>query len=240
MALIEEWEKTGQKLFRYRGQLPVLFLLAELIFLYFHPYRGTPWFFYRSLGYLLVTLLGFLIRIQTIAHAGEHTSGRNREKQVADELNTGGWYSMVRHPLYLGNFLMWLGGVLFTENAWFIIFFILIYWLYYERIMFTEESFLRKKFGDKYLKWSEKTPAFLPRFRNFRKSDYPFNTRRVLRSEYHILLEVPGWFLALDIVRQYNITGSFAPHPFWVWFFTVSALLWIVFRIRFKLFRNKH
>ncbi len=238
MALIEEWEKTGQKLFRYRGQLPVIFLVIELLFLYFHPYREDPWFFYRSLGYLLVSLSGFLVRIQTIAHAGEHTSGRNREKQVADSLNTSGWYSMVRHPLYLGNFLMWLGLVLFTENAWFIIFFCLIYWLYYERIMFTEEAFLRKKFGEKYLKWSENTPPFLPRFRNFRKADTPFNTRRVLRAEYHILLEIPGGFLIMNIVRNYNIYDVFRPDRFWVWLFAGCALLWIIFRIRFKLFKK--
>ena len=239
MALIEEWERTGQKLFRYRGQIPVIFLVTELLFLFFHPAREDPFFFYRSLGYLAVSLLGFLIRIQTIAHAHERTSGRNREEQVADALNTSGWYSMVRHPLYLGNFLMWLGLVLFTENAWFIIFFGLLYWIYYERIMFTEEAFLRKKFGEAYLQWSEKVPAFLPRFRNFRKADTPFNTRRVLRAEYHILLEIPGGFLLLDIVRQYNLTGTFDPHPFWVWLFAASALLWVAFRIRFKLFRKK-
>ncbi|NLL27934.1 MAG: DUF1295 domain-containing protein [Bacteroidales bacterium] len=36
-------------------------------------------------------------------------SGKNTEKQIADFLNTKGMYSIVRHPLYLGDFLMWLG-----------------------------------------------------------------------------------------------------------------------------------
>ncbi len=239
MALIEEWERRGQQLFRWRGQLPVLFLVTELLFLWLAPVKDDPLFFWRSLGYLFVSLVGFLVRIQTVGHAYERTSGRNREEQVADALNTSGWYSMVRHPLYLGNFLMWLGLVLFTENVWFILFFILLYWLYYERIMFAEEAFLRKKFGERYLEWSERTPAFLPRFRNYRKADTPFNTRRVLRAEYHILLEIPGGFLLLDIVRQYNLTGMFSPHPFWVWLFSGCALLWVIFRVRFKLFRRR-
>jgi len=238
MALIEEWEKTGQKLFRYRGQIPVLFLLIELAYLYFHPYREDSAFFYRSLGYFLVTLFGFLIRIQSIGHAGERSSGRNRKQQVAEVLNTSGWYSMVRHPLYLGNFLMWLGLALYTESAWFILIFCLVYWLYYERIMFTEESFLRKKFGQQYLKWAENTPPFLPRFKNYRKPEHPFQAFRVLKSEYHILLEVPGLFLVLDIVRNYNIYNAFHPDMFWVWLFGVCALLWVIFRIRFKMFRK--
>ena len=212
MALIEEWEKTGQKLFRYRGQIPVLFLLIELAYLYFHPYREDSAFFYRSLGYFLVTLFGFLIRIQSIGHAGERSSGRNRKQQVAEVLNTSGWYSMVRHPLYLGNFLMWLGLALYTESAWFILIFCLVYWLYYERIM--------------------------PRFKNYRKPEHPFQAFRVLKSEYHILLEVPGLFLVLDIVRNYNIYNAFHPDMFWVWLFGVCALLWVIFRIRFKMFRK--
>jgi len=238
MALIEEWEQTGQKLFRYRGQIPVLFLLIELVFLYFHPYRDDPAFYYRSLAYFLVTLLGFLIRIQSIGHAGERSSGRNRKQQVAEELNTSGWYSMVRHPLYLGNFLMWLGLGLYTESVWFILIFCLVYWLYYERIMFTEESFLRKKFGAQYLKWAENTPAFLPRFKNHRNPEHPFQTLRVLKSEYHMLLEVPGLFLVLDIVRNYNIYNAFHPDMLWVWLFAACALLWVILRIRFKMFRK--
>ncbi|MGB8874133.1 MAG: hypothetical protein WCC75_12145, partial [Desulfobaccales bacterium] len=37
------------------------------------------------------------------------TSGRNTQGQVAETLNTTGIYSLVRNPLYLGNFLIWLG-----------------------------------------------------------------------------------------------------------------------------------
>ena len=34
----------------------------------------------------------------------KNTSGRNTHDQVADSLNTSGIYSIVRHPLYVGNF----------------------------------------------------------------------------------------------------------------------------------------
>ena len=80
---------------------------------------------------------------------------------MADSLNTTGIYSLVRHPLYLGNFLMWLGVSLLTCHAGFILLFVLAYWLYYERIMFAEEQFLRRKFGKRYLTWANRTPAII-------------------------------------------------------------------------------
>ena len=55
---------------------------------------------------------------------------------------------------------MWLGLCLLTQNLWFTISFILIYWVYYERIMFAEEAFLTKKFGDTYLEWASRRPLF--------------------------------------------------------------------------------
>ena len=104
--------------------------------------------------FLAVSLLGQLIRIFTVGFAPKNTSGRNTVNgQIADELNTTGIYSLIRHPLYLGNFFMWLGPVLFLRSVGFLIVFFLLYWLYYERIMFAEEQFLRRKFGEVYDKW---------------------------------------------------------------------------------------
>jgi hypothetical protein len=78
---------------------------------------------------------------------------------------------------------MWLGPALVTVDLWFIISFCLLYWVYYERIMFAEEQFLRKKFGDVYLQWSQGVPAFLPNFSNFISSNFPFSWKKVLKKE---------------------------------------------------------
>ena len=89
----------------------------------------------------------FWVRSYTIGTTPRGTSGRNTEEQVAEQLNSSGIYSTVRHPLYLGNYLMWIGIVLFTKSISFTIIVSLMYWLYYERIMFAEERFLERKFG---------------------------------------------------------------------------------------------
>jgi protein-S-isoprenylcysteine O-methyltransferase Ste14 len=72
---------------------------------------------------------------------------------VAEVLNTTWMYSLVRNPLYLGNFIIWLGLALFINVWWCTIIVILSFILFYERIIFAEEKFLREKFG-KTFKWA--------------------------------------------------------------------------------------
>ena len=92
---------------------------------------------------LLVGLLGLFSRILVVGHTPQNTSGRNTREQIAEVLNTTGWYSVVRHPLYLGNYLMGLGIALFPFVWWVPIIYTLSFALYYERIMVAEEDFLR-------------------------------------------------------------------------------------------------
>jgi protein-S-isoprenylcysteine O-methyltransferase Ste14 len=105
-----------------------------------------------------------------IGHTPKNTSGRNTKGQIAEELSTTGVYSICRHPLYAGNFLMWLGIAMMTESVAFIVMFCLAFWLYYERIMIAEEQFLRKFFSMAYLIWAEKTPAFIPNLKDWKKA----------------------------------------------------------------------
>ena len=98
------------------------------------------------------------IRAYTIGHTPKGTSGRNTKKQVANALNTTGAYSLVRNPLYLGIFFMGLGVALFAHLWWLTLIYVLAFWLYYERVIFAEEAYLRDKFGAEYLSWADRTP----------------------------------------------------------------------------------
>ncbi|UKI18106.1 MAG: isoprenylcysteine carboxylmethyltransferase family protein [Bacteroidales bacterium] len=122
----------------------------------------------------VVSLLGLAVRAFTVGYTPANTSGRNVAEQVADQLNTTGLYSVVRNPLYVGNFLMWLGIAMLTMNLWFIISFILLFWVYYERIIFAEEQFLTNKFGSVYTDWADKTPCFIPRLKGYVAPKLPF------------------------------------------------------------------
>ncbi len=209
MALQETFEKQGQWLFRYRSNIPLIILLiGTLIYLWseLHPetsfYKGTPYEIYYESFCLFVSLFGLFIRVYTVGHTPANTSGRNVAKQVADSLNTTGIYSIVRHPLYLGNFFMWFGPALLTGHFWFLVSFCFFYWVYYERIMFAEEQFLRGKFGKTYLDWAEKVPAFVPKFKNFIKPGFPFSWRKVLKKEKNGLAAVFLIFFIFDVVGE--------------------------------------
>jgi len=209
MALQEEFEKQGLWLFRYRGVIPIIVLMiGAAIYVRSSLFPGNsmlelqPYKFYYELFCLLIGLLGLLIRAYTVGHSARNTSGRNVKKQVADSLNSTGIYSLVRHPLYLGNFFMWLGPALLTAHPWFILAFCLFYWLYYERIMFAEEQFLRKKFGQQYLDWSAKVPPFFPKRMGFVKPAYPFSWKKVLKKEKNGLAAL---FL---IYCAFNVAGE--------------------------------
>ncbi|MBK9270293.1 MAG: DUF1295 domain-containing protein [Saprospiraceae bacterium] len=210
MALQEEFEKQGLWLFRYRGSLPILLLVIGTLMyvrtvLYPNHFilTGGPYETYYGYFCILVSLLGLYIRVITIGFVPKNTSGRNVAIQVADQLNTSGMYSVVRHPLYLGNFFMWLGPALMCGQLWFIIAFVLVYWLYYERIMFAEEQFLRGKFGDEYLQWSLRVPAFIPALSKYKKSNLNFSWRKVLRQEKNGLVAIFLIFGFFNVLKVY-------------------------------------
>jgi len=155
---------------------------------------------------LLVSLAGLAIRIYTVGFTPANTSGRNTEEQVADTLNTKGIYSTVRHPLYLGNFFMWIGPALISTNPWFILSFCFVYWLYYERIMFAEEQFLLGKFAEQYTDWAARVPAFIPSLKTFEKPALPFSIRKVLKKEKNGLAAIFMIFSLFDISRVYALS----------------------------------
>jgi protein-S-isoprenylcysteine O-methyltransferase Ste14 len=209
MALQEEFTRQGQWLFRYRGIVPIVILIVGLgVYLYVKSGAGNSFLGDQisentyEIFALSVSLLGLFVRIYTVGHSPRNTSGRNVKQQVADTLNTSGSYSLVRHPLYVGNFLMWLGAALLTENIWFLVIFCLSFWLYYERIMFAEEQFLRGKFGDPYLEWAEKVPPFIPRFKGFIPPGSPFSWKKVLRKEKNGLAATFLVFFAFDVAGE--------------------------------------
>ena len=164
MALIEEFEKTGNWLFKGRSFFPLLLyvFMAAIIGFQLDPFFQT-FDLVSAVACIAISLFGQLIRALTIGYTPRGTSGRNtKDGQIAEVLNTKGMYSLVRHPLYLGNYFMWLGIMVYVGNVWFVMVCSLIYWLYYERIMFAEEAFLRGKFGQAYLDWSVGVPSAQP------------------------------------------------------------------------------
>lgn len=212
MALVHSLEKNGNFLFKYRGQIPVVLFLMAIPAIYFTDYeflRGEDDLkLILTICAALVSFAGQVIRAIAIGTSNKHTSGRNTKEQVAEALNTKGIYSTVRHPLYLGNYFMWIGIVVYTFNIWFILVASLLFWLYYERIMFAEERFLERKFGQSYVDWSMRVPAFWPGFKNYERTAIPFSMKTILRREYSGITATIIGFVFVDFFRDWFTSGT--------------------------------
>jgi len=203
MPLIEDMERTGGWLFRRRSFLPV-FLVPIALYVAFIddnlPAFNDPRWLATCLG---VGFLGLVIRAFTIAYVPKGTSGRNTsEGQVALTLNSTGMYGYMRHPLYTGNYFMWLGIVMLTGNLFFTIVVSVAFWVYYTLIAMTEERYLRGKFGQEYLDWASGTPAFLPRTLKWKSPGVFFSFRNVLKREYNGAYAMILSFSAIDLVHS--------------------------------------
>ncbi|MEY3236835.1 MAG: hypothetical protein RI883_936 [Bacteroidota bacterium] len=234
MALVHSFEKNGNILFKYRGQIPVILFLMSIPTVYFTDYKlfdsNQTLDLILFITCVLFSFSGQVIRAIAIGTSSKHTSGRNTKEQVADALNTKGIYSTVRHPLYLGNYFMWIGIVMFTYNIWFVLVVSLLFWLFYERIMFAEERFLESKFGQDYVDWSMKVPPFWPSMKNHIKTEIPFSMKTILRREYSGVTATIIGFVFVAFLRDWFTTGQ--PHFKIVYAIALTAGLFISLVLR--------
>lgn len=242
MPLLENLEKQGNNLFKHRGIVPLIILIPGLIAVYFSKSElylvyQTTWYKLFELACLLICLTGFFIRVIAVGYSPKGTSGRNTEKQIADTLNTTGLYSIVRHPLYLGNYLMWLGICLRTFNFWLTISVSLFYWIYYERIMFAEEQFLRNKYGDEYLQWASKTPTFIPRFSNWKKAALSISLKKILRQEKNAFLVIFLMFFLIELISEWELKNIFQSEWYWTLGLIFSMISYVV--LKFLKYRTR-
>ena len=153
MALQEQLKQQGDFLFKHRSYFPLLFIALAFSAIATHhqhsyTYSSTVLLFSEFMQSIAIYigLFGFLIRVYTIGFTPKNTSGRNtKEGQIADELNTKGLYSLTRNPLYVGNFFMWMGTVLFTGVFWFSIFIHFYLLVVLRKNNFAEEVFFKRK-----------------------------------------------------------------------------------------------
>jgi len=179
---------------------------------------------------VIVSLFGLGIRVFTIGYTPKGTSGRNTSRQIADSLNTTGMYSIVRNPLYLGNFFMWLGLASFSYLWWVVLLYISVFVLYYERIVFAEEAYLSKKFGDQYLEWANVTSVFIPRFSRYKKADMAFSLKNVLKREYNGFFVVVLFGFIMELVGELFSETAFDMDFGWIVLLCISFVIWVVLR----------
>jgi protein-S-isoprenylcysteine O-methyltransferase Ste14 len=165
--------RIGAFLFRYRGFLPVPFLLVPLLV----PGRQT------TKGWLIGALFiigGEALRIAGVSAAGTVTRRRSRNVQ---RLVTYGVFAWVRNPLYVGNFLIWIGFVIGSGVWWFLPVAIALFAVEYSLIVRYEEGVLESIFGEEFLAYRSRTPRWIPSPPRPAPTGGPHDLGEALRSE---------------------------------------------------------
>jgi hypothetical protein len=174
--------------------------------------------------------VGLAIRVNVSGTAPEGTSGRNVDRQRAEELNTTGLYSVVRHPLYLGNFLMGL-GIALQPRVWYVpVIAALAFALYYERIIIAEEAFLERRFGDAFRTWAAAVPTIVPSWERYAPARLPFSWRAALRREFYGLFALAGIFWILDVLEDAVQQRQLVLDPLWTTIFAITLVAFFVLR----------
>lgn len=110
---------------------------------------------------LITYPLGLLLRYVSILYLGHHFT-RNVEVSKSQTLISKGPYRYLRHPLYLGLFLLTISVPLFFQN-WLmtIISSILMFYILNNR-MILEETMMEQVIGDSYRQWKRQRYRFFP------------------------------------------------------------------------------
>ena len=120
------------------------------------------------------------------------------------QLATTGPYSLVRHPLYLGNFLILIGFALAAANLYVWIAVILFFLIWYPAAISYEDSKLESIFEDDWREWSKDIRAIIPG--QFRLKD----------------LKTDGWDTYQSLIRngELPITLYLVSCGIWLWVFS--------------------
>lgn len=137
----------------------------------------------------------------------------------------------MRHPLYVGNYLIGLGVALVWFNWWVPLVYTLLFWLYYERIMIAEERFLEHEFGDDFRQWAASTPAFIPRFSLWRRPSLPFSLRTILRREYSGLMLLVLLHSGIEVMEHVWLEGRPRFGPDWTITLVVATAVYATLRL---------
>lgn len=219
--IVDQLSATGDVLFRWRSYMPLL--LIPLFALSINDDRPPTRFAWELVAFA-VALGGLLCRALVVGTAPEGTSARGTTRPSADVLMTNGAYSMVRHPLYLANTLMWVGCAMIS-GTWFLpVIVILLSFIYHERIAAREEAFLNGAFGATFQAWTRTVPAMIPNVAGYRPSGVTFQRRKVFMQESHGLFALGTAFLALDTLEDSLRRHAFHMDSRWLTVFIATAL----------------
>jgi protein-S-isoprenylcysteine O-methyltransferase Ste14 len=156
------------KQFAQRARVPAGTVLGILFLVLMHPSARSLW-----IG-AAITLPGWLLRFWAAGHIDKGKA-----------LTRGGPYAMTRNPLYLGSFLMALGIILGGQGYWLLLLFGGFFAAFYIPVMKAEADYLLGVYGQEFVDYSRRVPAFFPAFQKAGAGTSTFLWSRVVRNREH-------------------------------------------------------
>ncbi len=174
--------RLGAWLFKKRDYTPIPLILLAVILIYLGYIRPTA--VSVAVGVASI-LIGEAVRFWGVSHIGGISRTRTNATGI---LIDGGPFSLVRNPLYVGNFFLSLGFVM-AAGAWILVpVYIALFAFQYHYIVQWEEWNLREKFGEPYVNYCKEVPRWVPRITGYRQGESDFG--KALKSERVTLLAI--------------------------------------------------
>ena len=123
----------------------------------------APWEFWIA---ALITAAGLLFTVWARVYLGRNWSGVVTIKQGHELIDTGP-YALVRHPIYTGLLVAFIGSAV-ALGEWRGLLAVLIAWAALWRKLRLEERWMTERFGDQYVAYCQRVPALVP-FRKWKR-----------------------------------------------------------------------
>lgn len=117
----------------------------------------APWEFWIAAS---ITALGLLLTVCARVYLGPNWSGVVTIKQGHELIDTGP-YALVRHPIYTGLLVAFIGSAI-ALGEWRGVLAVLLAWAAFWRKLRVEERWMIERFGEQYRAYRKRVPALVP------------------------------------------------------------------------------
>ena len=203
-----------------KPRFAVVYVLAALVLLCAHT---TTLSF--QIGIIVVTL-GELVRLWANGYVGHVKVNRTEASPGTAKIGrliTAGPYAFVRHPLYLGTFLIAAGTFIIVGNWYLGIAAMALLVTMYRRKMAEEEARIQHEWGEAYARYHESVSRWLPLRRRYAHAEGRWSWQGIVASKewktaiWSIVLS-PALYFRQEVWQEHRapLDGLWAAHPFLV------------------------
>lgn len=194
----------GNALFKFRSITPIPFI--AIILWSCRPANLGKLNYWLAIIGLLIAVGGELIRVLSVGYSFSGTSGREAYLR-AEALNTSGIYSLVRNPLYIGNYLIFSGLIIAFSSltGWLIL--SLFLGIQYHFIILSEEHYLQNQFQHQYIGYSNRVNRLIPRFKYYQPPAQRFSWKKVFFKENDSIFNLGVMYLLILAIKEYYLFG---------------------------------